>query len=230
MEYLKELISVFGNSLLTIWKVFAGIIPVLILAIALFIIGMIIANLIGKAIAQVISVTKVDKLLESAGLGEFFAKAGLKVNVGKFFGVVVKWFIAIVFLMASLQIMQLTDVSIFIGKMIFLYVPKVIIIAIIFMLAAVISDASKKIISTSAKIANVKKAETLGTLAKYAIWVIAIFLILSQFEDLADYALIAFGGIVGFAVIAGGIAFGLGGKEAAARAIEKASKELSSEK
>ena len=75
-----------------------------------------------------------------------------------------------------------------------------------------------------------KKAETLGALAKYAIWVIAIFLILSQFENLSDYALIAFGGIVGFAVIAGGIAFGLGGKEAAARAIEKASKELSSEK
>lgn len=227
MEYLKELGSVFGSSLSNVWAVFASFVPVLLLAIVLFVVGMLIAKVVGKAIAQVITVTRVDKLFESAGLGDVLAKAGLKLDIGKFFGVIVKWFIVIVFLMASLQIVQLTDVSVFIGKMAFLYVPKIIIIAIIFILAAIIADAIKKIVITSAKVANINKSETLGAIAKYAVWAVAVILILSQFEDLKNYMLILFGGVMLFVVIAGGISFGLGGKEAAARAIEKASKELS---
>ncbi len=230
MEYLKELGTIFAGSLSNVWAVFANFVPVLLLAIILFIVGMLVASVVGKAVAQVISITKVDKLFESAGLGEFLAKAGLKLDIGKFFGVIVKWFIAIVFLMASLQVVNLTDVSLFIGKMVFLYMPKVIIIAIIFMLAAIISDVAKKVVATSAKMANIKKSETLGTLAKYAIWVIAVILILSQFEDLKDYMLIIFGGVMAFFVIAGGISFGIGGKEVAARILEKVEKDLSSDK
>ncbi len=230
MEYLRELGTVFAGSLSNVWAVFANFVPVLLLAIVLFVVGMLVASVVGKAVAQVIAITKVDKLFESAGLGEFLAKAGLKLDIGKFFGVIVKWFIAIVFLMAALQIVNLTEVSLFIGQMVFLYMPKVIIIAIIFMLAAIISDVAKKVVMTSAKMANIKKSETLGTLAKYAIWVIAVILILSQFEGLKNYMLIIFGGIVSFLVIAGGISFGIGGKEFATRTLEKMEKELSSDK
>lgn len=230
MNYIDNLGSVLSSSLTGVWGIFVNLVPTLLLAIVLFVVGMLIASVLGKAIAQLIEVTRVDKLLKSAGAEEFLSKMGLKLNTGKFFGVIVQWFIAIVFLMASLQIVNLSEVSQFIGEMVLLYLPKVIIIVIILMLAVIIADAVKKIVATSVKAANMKSSEVLASIAKYAVWIIAIMLIFAQFENIEKYILIIFSGIMGFIVIAGGIAFGIGGKDAASRAIEKFSKEMSSEK
>lgn len=228
MNYLKELWSVFESSLTNVWAIFASFVPVFLLAIVLFLVGIWIASIIGKAIAQVITATKVDKLFESAGMKEFLDKVGLKLNIGYFFGVIIKWFIIIVFLMASLQIINFTEVSQFIGQMIFLFLPKIIIIVIILMLAAIIADAVKKIVLASARVAKIKSSEALGAISKYAIWIIAIIIVLSQFDSIKSYISILLIGLVSFIVIAGGIAFGIGGKEAASRAIEKISKDMSS--
>jgi len=227
MTYLESLWSVLSASLAGVWSIIAGFVPALLLAIVLFIIGVVIASVISNAIAQVIRVTKVDRLFESAGAGAFFNKIGLKLDIGKFFGVIIKWFIVVVFLMASLQIIQLTQVSQFIGEMVILYLPKVVIIIIILMLAAIIADAFKKIVITGAKAASIATSEVLGSIAKYAVWVVAIMLVFSQFDGIKDYVLVIFIGIVSFLVIAGGLAFGLGGKEQAARTIEKISNEMS---
>lgn len=227
MSYFENLGAVLNGSISGVWGIFANFVPTLLLAIVLFAVGMIVASVIGRAIAQVINVTKVDKLFESAGAKEFLAKAGLTLNIGKFFGVIVKWFIAIVFLMASLQIVGLTQVSGFIGEMILSYLPVVIITAIILMLATVIADATKNIVLTSAKAVKISSAEALSSIAKYAIWIFAIMIILPQFGIDPKITQILFGGIIGALALALGLSFGLGGKEAASRVIENISKDLS---
>jgi len=227
MYYIDGLLSVFSGSLQGVWSLFVSFVPTLLLAVVLFIVGVLIAGVISSAFAQVIRATKIDKLFEKAGMGNFVSKMGIKLDIGKFFGTIIKWFIVIVFLMASLQIMGLTQVSGFVGEMIILYLPKVIVIIIILMLAAIIADAFKKIVIAGARAANMNLSETLGSIAKYAVWVIAIMLVLSQFDGIKNYVLVIFIGIVAFIVIAGGIAFGIGGKDAATRTIEKISREMS---
>ncbi len=222
--------TIFVASITNVWNVFINFVPAVLLAIVLFVIGLIIARIIGKVIAQLITTTKVDKLFQSAGAEEFLNKIGIRLNVGKFFGVIVEWFIAIVFLIASLEILQLTEVSRFIGQIVIIYLPKVIIIAILLILAVIIANTVKKIVLVSSKAANVKSAEILSSLAKYGIWVIAFTLIAPYLglDTGGSLFSILFIGIISFLSIAGGLAFGLGGKEAAARAIEKISKDLSS--
>jgi len=228
MNYFEGLGIVLKESLTNVWGAFADIVPILLLAIIVFVVGMFIASIIGKVVAQLITATKVDKLFESAGFIDSLSKAGLKFDLGKFFGVIVKWFIIIVFLMASLQILQLTEVSAFIGQMVLLYLPKIIVIVIILILAAIIADVVKKIIITSSKIVNVKSSEAFGSIAKYAVWVMAVILILSQFEGIDQYAITLFTGVIAFLVISLGLAFGIGGKDAAARILDKVSKDVSS--
>lgn len=228
MEYIKSLGTIFQDSLSNVWGAFATFIPIVLLAIILFVVGMLIAGVVGRAVAQVISITKVDKLFESAGVSEFLAKAGLKLDIGKFFGVIVKWFIAIVFLMASLQVVQLTEVSRFIGEMVFLSLPKVLIIAIVLILATIIADFVKNFVLASAKAANIKSASSLASIAKYAIWIFAFSIILPQLGIDDKLIQIFWGGVMGVIAISFGLAFGLGGKEAAARAIDKITNDLSS--
>lgn len=220
--------SVLSGSLLELWYGFISFVPGLLLAVILFIIGWIVGSVVGKAIAQVITAIKLDSLFESAGTQEMFARMGIKLNIGKFFGVIIKWFIIIVFLMASLQIVGLTQVNDFLRSAVLFYLPKVIIAAIVLVIATILADTMQKLVVASSKAANITSANMLGTITKYAIWIFAIIIALSELGIATYFMQVLFMGIVVMLAIAGGLAFGLGGKEAAAGAIQKISKDMSS--
>jgi small-conductance mechanosensitive channel len=186
----------------------------------LFIIGWVVASVIGKAIAQVLNALKLDKLFESAGASELLNRAGMKLNVGGFIGGVVKWFIIVVFLMASLEIMGLTQVNDFLREAVLFYLPKVIIASLVLVIATVISDTMKKLVQASAQAANVRSANMLGSITRYAIWIFAFIIALSELGIASSFMQILFTGLIAALAIACGLAFGLGGKDAAAKAID----------
>lgn len=219
--------TMFTESLLSLWYGFINFVPSLLGAIILFIIGCVVARVVGKAIAQVINAIKLDKLFESAGMESFMNRAGLKITVGGFIGGVVKWFIIVVFLIASLQIIGLTQVNDFLSGAVLYYLPKVIIAALVLIIAAVLADAVEKIVSASAKAVNVGQANMIGTIARYAIWGFAFIIVLSELSIATSFMQILFTGLIAALSIALGLSFGLGGKEAAARAIEKMSRDIS---
>jgi len=227
MMFIQNLGLVFSESLLGLWYGFINFVPGLLLAIILFVIGLAVGSIVGKAIAQVISAIKIDKLFESAGAEELFTRMGIKLDIGKFFGIIVKWFIVIVFLMASLQIVGLTQVNDFLRSAVLFYLPKVIIASIVLIISTIIADAIQKVVVASAKAANITSANMLGSVAKYAIWIFAIIIALSELGIATYFMQVLFMGIIVMLAIAGGLAFGLGGKEAASRAIEKISKDMS---
>lgn len=225
--YMQNWGGVFGDSLLSLWYGFLNFIPGLLGAIILFIIGWIIGRVVGSAIEQVVAAIKVDKLFESAGAREFMDRIGMKLSVSKFIGAIVKWFIIVVFLMASLQIIGLTQVNDFLKEAVLFYLPKVVIAALVLIIATFIADAMQKLIKASARAANAKSAHMLGSIAKYAIWIFALIIALSELGIAAAFMQILFTGFVAGLAIALGLAFGLGGKEAASRAIDKISSDFS---
>ncbi len=211
----------FTYSLQSIWVSFMDFVPRFLFAVIVFIIGWIIGSVIGKAVAQVISALKVDKALESAGMDNVMNRAGIKLSVGGFIGGVVKWFIIIVFLVASLDILQLNAVTDFLKTDVLGYLPNVIVAALILVIATVVADFMGKVVMASAKAGNVRVANFLGTLVRYAIWIFAFIIALGQLGIAAAYMQILFTGLVAMLAIAGGLAFGLGGKEAAMHTLEK---------
>ena len=213
--------EVFSSSLQGLWAGFISFGANLILAVVLFIIGWVLGGVIGKAVAQLISALKIDRFFKRIGTEEVLARAGLKLNVGAFIGVIVKWFIIIVFLIASLDILGLQEVNNFLREVVLAYIPKVIIAALILVIAAVISDAFSKIVVSTAKAANVRQANFLGTATSYAVWIFALIIALSELGIAPQFMQILFTGIVATLVLSLGLAFGLGGKDTASRSIEK---------
>lgn len=226
--FIQNLGLVFSDSLLRLWYGFINFVPGLLLAVILFLVGLAVGSVVGKAIAQVITAIKVDKLFESAGAEAVFTRMGIKLNIGKFLGVIVKWFIVIVFLMASLQIVGLTQVNEFLRSAVLFYLPKVIIAAIVLILATIIADAMHKVVLASSKAANLSSANMLASITKYAIWGFALIIALSEIGIATAFMQILFTGLIAALALALGLSFGLGGKEAAARAIENISKDMSS--
>lgn len=213
--------EVFSNSLKGLWTGFMGFVPNLIVAIIVFIVGWVIGSVISKVLTQLVGALKLDKLFQNAGAEEILNRAGVKLNVGKFIGELARWFIIIVFLMTALEIVGLKQVNDFLREVVIGYLPQVIIAALVLIFATIIADFIKKVVTGSAKAANIRSANFLGTVAKYAIWIFALIIALSELGIAAQFMQILFTGIIATIAISLGLAFGLGGKDMAARSLEK---------
>ena len=219
--------EVFTGSLQGLWMGFMSFVPSLIGAVILFIIGWVVGSIIGKAVAQLFTSLKIDKIFQSAGADGLLEKAGMKLNVGGFIGMIVKWFTIVVFLMASLEILGLSQVNDFLREAVLFYLPKVVIAALVLIIATVIADTMKKLVKAGAQSMNVRSANMLGSVARYAIWIFAFIIALSELGIASAFMQILFTGLIGALAIAFGLAFGLGGKDAASRAVDRVSKEMS---
>lgn len=202
-------------------------IPYLIAAVGFFVVGLFLGNVLAKAIEQVSNALKIDNLFKSIGAEDFLRKAGMSLNVGYFIGQVVKWFLVVVFLLPSLNLVGLDEVSVFLKDDVLGFLPRVIIAALVLVIAAVVSEGLSGTVVAAAKTMNLKAAHLFGTVAKYAVWTFAFIIALGKL-GLGDYMSILFSGIIGMIAVAGALAFGLGGKDAAARFISKLGEEVSS--
>ena len=218
--------DVFNASLQELWWGFIQFAPKLILAIVFFIIGWVLGTLVAKAFEHVFIALKIDKLFQSIKADEFMHKAGLNLNTGYFVGQLVKWFIIIVFLLPSLNLVGLTSISTFLSEDVLGFLPRVIIASFILIIATVVAEGLSKAVVATTKAMSLKSANMLGTIAKYAIWIFAFIIALGQLGIAPAYMQILFAGIIGMLAVAGALAFGLGGKDAASRFISKMGEDM----
>jgi len=219
--------DVFNASLQDLWWGFVQFAPKLIIAIIFFIVGWVLGSLLAKAFEQVINALKVDKLFSSIGGEDLFRKAGMKLNSGYFIGQVVKWFVIIVFLLPSLNLVGLNYISSFLKDDVLGFLPRVIVAAFILIIATVVAEALQKAVVAGSKALSLRSANMLGTIVKYIVWVFAFIIALGQLGIAPAYMQILFAGIIGMMAVAGALAFGLGAKDHASRLISKIGEDMS---
>ncbi|KKP86755.1 MAG: Conserved TM helix repeat-containing protein [Parcubacteria group bacterium GW2011_GWC1_35_8] len=219
--------QVFNESLLSLWAGFVQFVPNFIVAIVFFVIGWVLGGIIAKALEQVFSALKIDNLLRSIGVDGFFRRAGMNLNSGYFIGQVVKWFVIVVFLIPSLDLVGLNSIKDFLQYDVLSFLPRVIVAALILIISTIVAEVISKAVSASARTMNLTSANMLGTIAKYAIWIFAFIIALGQLGVADYYMSVLFTGIIAMVSIGGALAFGLGGRDAAAKFIAKVSEEVS---
>lgn len=218
---------VLTRSFQDLWLGIVDFVPSVVVAIIIFIVGWFVAVLIGRVIAQVIRSIKIDSALKTAGVEDILGRAGFRLDSGRFIGELIKWFIIVVFLIATLEVLGLNQVNVFLQNVVLAFIPQVIVASLILLVAAVVADAVQKLVVGAAKAAEVRVAHFLGGLARWAIWIFAILIALDQL-GIADYfAQTLFTGVVIALALAVGLSFGFGGQEAATRFLEKLRKDIS---
>jgi hypothetical protein len=222
--------EVLQSSFRDLWIGVVDFVPNLIVAIIIFLVGWIVGAILGRVVDQIVKSLKVDNALRSAGLDGFMGRAGFELNSGRFLGGLVKWFIIIVFLVASLDVLGLTQVNVFLQEVVLLYLPQVIVSVLILLVAAVIAEVMQRLVVGGAKAANMASANFLGSVTKWSIWIFAILAALFQLGVAAAFVQTLFTGVVVALSLAIGLSFGLGGQDSAARYIEKLRGEISHRK
>ena len=219
--------DVFNVSLQSLWWGFIQFTPKLVLAIVFFIVGWVLGSLIAKAFEHVFSALKIDGLFRSVGADDFFRKAGMNLNSGYFVGQVIKWFVIIIFLLPSLNLIGLDYIASFLKDDVLGFLPRVVAAVLVLIIATMVADFLSKTVMAGSRAMNLKSTNMLGSLVKYTIWVFAFIIALGQLGVAEGYMNTLFAGIVGMLALAGALAFGLGGKDAAERLLTKIGEEIS---
>lgn len=225
-SYASQSVAAFQTALNTLYSGIADFVPRLIVALFAFIVLYIVAVMLGKLIEQVFKSLKLDSLLEGVGLEEPLARAGYKVNTGVFFGGLVRWFFIVLALLVAVDILQLAAVSQFLSDVVLSYLPNVVVAAIIIVAAAVLADVAQKVARGSAQAADMPGANVIGAIAKWSIWVFGILAALYQLGIVGALIQTIVTAFVAMLALAGGLAFGLGGKEHASQFIEKLKRDM----
>jgi hypothetical protein len=195
-------------------------------AVIVFVVGWLIGILVSKVVEKIIKSIKLDALLKTAGVDSLVHKMGLKLNSGKFIGEIARWYVVVVVLIVSFDIIGLNHITAFLANIAMGYLPKVIAAVLILIIAAVIAEALKKVIVASAKGAGVASANFAGSVAKWAIWISAILAALIELQIATTFIQTIFTGLIVALAIALGLSFGLGGQDAARDYIAKVRSEI----
>ncbi|MCR4327959.1 MAG: hypothetical protein NUV53_00370 [Patescibacteria group bacterium] len=212
--------NVVANSLQNLWLGVAGFLPTLIGALAVLLVGLIVAFGVGTAVEKIFQALKLDTFLSKLGLSHYFERANLKLRASYFLGQLVYWFVAIAFLLAASDILQLNALSEFL-KDVLGYLPNVILAVLIMLAAVIVANFVRHIVRASVMSAKLHAGRFLGTLAWWSVVVFGLLTALVQLNVAVSIINSIVTGFIAMLAIAGGLAFGLGGRDYAAYLINK---------
>ena len=208
-----------------IWRNLTEISPPIFWAGLVLFVGIFVAKWLGRISVAFLNQIRLNQVLKRVGLEEALSKIDTRLNAPKFFGELVKWFFIIVFLMVSFEILGLTQFSQFLEKVIG-YFPNIFISTLIFLVAVFLSDFSQKIVVGTLEKEKITYSRFLGKAIRWSIWLFAILAILYQLQITPSLILAILIGMVATISIALGIAFGLGGKDLAAKILKELEEKL----
>ncbi len=217
---IQDWVQVVVDSLQSLWVGAVAVLGSVIGALIVLVIGLIVASGIAAIVERIVKIVKIDDVLKKLGVEEHFGRAGIRINSGKFFGKLVYWFFVIVFLLAVADILRFDTLSSFLEQVL-LYVPNVVVAILIMLAAIVVAHFLKQIVSASVKGARLHSPNFLGSLTWWAVVIFGFLASLSQLGVAVSIINALVTGFIGMLALAGGIAFGLGGKESAAKVLKK---------
>ncbi len=227
MVFLQSIGQAILDALALLWDKVVAYLPNLIAAIIILIIGVLIAKAIGKLVQKIIEAIKVDEYIRKINVVQQIEEGGTKVVFSQIMGWLVKWFLYVALLIAISEILNLGQFTIFLRD-VALYLPNVVIAVLILVVGLVLGYFVDDLIVRILKGAKAKLAPLAGAVAKYAIIIFAVLAALIQLNVAVALIQTLFTAIVVMIALGAGLAFGLGGKDAAKEFIEKIKRDIAS--
>lgn len=208
------------SSLQNLWIQLIAFLPSLIGALIVFIIGLMVASGLASLVEKLIAAVKLDNFLKKLGVEEYTRRAGIELNSGHFLGQIVYWFLVLVFFSAAADILKFYVLSNFVTD-ILTYLPNLVVALLVMVVALVAANLVKKVVKASVMGAKVGSERFLSSASWWIIVVFGLLIALNQLGVAVAIINTVITGLIAMLALAGGLAFGLGGKEYAAHLLGK---------
>lgn len=215
-----EQIDIFVASLTSFWTQLAAFVPQLLAALVLLVLGWMLAKVARTGVMRLLKMMHFDRATEKSGLEAFMQHAELDVSLASVIGNLVYWLIILVMIVTVANSLGLQMVADLFNKVV-LYIPNVIVAILVLVFGAILARFINRLVFAWLSNVEFEGALTVSTFSEYAMMVFVFFIAMEQLQIANELLTAAF--IIAFGAIglAFAIAFGLGGKEWASKALEK---------
>lgn len=190
----------------------AQFIPGFVTGLIVLLIGLIIASFVKQILTQVFRVVGLESFLQKYGVPSAKAKEG--VSWTEILSELARWVVIVVFLIPAADIWGLSQFVVILNGFL-AYLPNVVIAVLILLVGFVVSRLTHDVLLASIHGVSQDVARTVAVVGRYAVLVFAVLVVLNQLGIASDLIRILFAGFVAMLALAGGLAFGLGGRDVA---------------
>ncbi len=198
---------------------FMTFLPALIGALIVLVIGWVVSGALARLIEKGLRVIGLERAVHHSGLNDFIVRSGTNWTTSKLIAELIKWFIRLIFIQAAANILGMPQITAIINSII-LFIPNIIVAMVIIVIGALIAKFLSGLVRGSVSEMGVGNPNLLATLTRYAVIGFAVIAAINQLGIAAVVVNTLFIGLVGAIALAVGLAFGLGGREVAAKITE----------
>lgn len=198
----------------------AAFLPRLALALAVLVIGWLLAKALRFAVERGLHAVNFHVLTGRAGTDHFLQQGGLRGDTTTLFGLLAYWVVILATLIIALNGLGLTYITDLLQR-VELFAPKIMVAMLVLVLGSYFARFVGEVVGTHCDDAHIPDSDILRRAARYFIMTFVAMIALSQVEVGGDILQRAFLIVLAGLVFAMALAFGLGGKEWAATMLER---------
>jgi hypothetical protein len=187
--------------------------------------GIFVGRIVERICYDFLNKLRLNQILKRIGFEDSFRKLGFEVDASRVIAEIFEWFFIIIFLLASSDILGLTQFSQFLEKAIG-YFPNIFISILIFIISTFLIDFSQKVFLGTLEREKLTFSRFFGKGFSFSVWVLATLAIFYQLKIIPELILAIFIGVISIIVLVVGISFGLGGKDLAAKILKELEEKL----
>lgn len=206
-----------GNSIERGFTVFFAWIPALLGALAILVIGYIVAKVVGKLVTRALGRAGLDRTLHAGTGGTFVRK--LTSSPSRLFGTLAFWAILLGTISLAVSVLGIDALTNFVAA-VYAYLPNVLAAVLIFLVASAISAGVAAL--ANRVMGGTSLGKIVATAAPILVMTIATFMILDQLMIAETIVTITYAALLGAVALGSALAFGLGGRDVARELLQGA--------
>jgi hypothetical protein len=193
--------------------------PRLIAFLLILLVGWIVSALLARAIATLLRTVKFNEAMARVGIGDFLGRMRSGLDASTLVAGAVKWIIRFIVLLVAFDALGLPAISDVLRQFL-IWLPNLIVAIAVLVLAGIGARALGDVVRGTTSEAGFRNPNTLANVAKTAVWIFAVVIAVNQVGVGELLVNTLFTGAVAALAIAAGLAFGMGGRDLAARKLK----------
>jgi Conserved TM helix len=211
-------LDIFVNSLNQFWLQLVTFIPKLLAVIVILFFGWLIAKFVRSAIKRVLELAQFDRFAQKSGLEAFMTHGNFNLTLSGIIAQVVYWLVILLFVITGASSLGLTEVATLLQQLAG-YLPRIIVAILVVIFGTLLARFINRLVFAWLHSIKFSHALSVSTSTEYGIQILAIFIALEQLGIGMQLVHSLFVIIFGAFFFALALAFGLGGKDWAAKVI-----------
>lgn len=197
-----------------------AVLPDLLLAVLLLILGWLLARLVRRGAIRALRAGNVDRMAERLGIDDFLVRGGVEVTTVTLIAGTLYWLILGGVFVALLEALGLPTADLLLARLA-AFIPNLILAVGILVFGSLLARVVGGLVFSYLSNIGSVAAEAIGALARYALLTFIVFMAAEQLAIQTTVLVSAFQIAFAAVCLAAALAFGLGGRDWAARVIAR---------